>query len=74
MTIRRSDWVQWLTIVTLFGFIWTAFAKAQSWEQAAKDISELKPKVINHDIQFAVIVEKIASIDKHLQSIDNKIK
>lgn len=72
--VRKADWTLMLTIVTLVGVIWAASAKTSPWDQAVKDISELRPKVENNQLQIAILTEKLTSIDKHLESIDKKTK
>jgi hypothetical protein len=69
---RKSDFVQWVTILTLAGFIWKASARASSWDIAVQDIKEMKPQVEELQLQMAVLVYRAESINKHLASIDRK--
>lgn len=69
---RKSDWVQWLTILTLAGFIYTAYSKAYAWDEGLKNIAEMKPQVEDLKIQMAVLVDRANSINRHVSSIDRK--
>jgi hypothetical protein len=73
MKLRRVDWGLILTVLTLAGVLWTAYAKPASWDQTVKDMMEIKPKVYDHDKQLAVVIEKLSSMEAHLESIDRKL-
>lgn len=72
MKFRKVDWGLLLTFLTLVGFIWAAYAKTTPWDQAVRDVAELKPMVTNDHIQLEVLIERLKSIDGHLASIDRK--
>lgn len=72
---RKADWTLILTILTLGGVIWQAYAKPASWDQAVNDMSDMKPRVRSLEIQMAVITDEMSelrSIRQHLASIDKK--
>jgi hypothetical protein len=72
---RKADWTLILTIVTLAGVIWSAYAKPASWDQAVADMADMKPRVRSLELQMAVILDEMSdlkSIRQHLASIDRK--
>lgn len=69
---RKADIVQWLSVLTLGGILWTAYAKAATWDQVVKDMNLIKPKIESQEINTAVLIARLNSIDKHLESIDRK--
>lgn len=71
MRFLKSDFVQWGTIITLAGLIWTASSHASKWDEAVA----LIPRVEVLEKQMEVLVYRLSSlpkIEKHLASIDKK--
>lgn len=71
MKFSKSDVVQWGTIITLAGLIWTASSHASKWDDAVG----LIPRVEALENQMAVLIDRLSSLpkmEKHLASIDKK--
>jgi hypothetical protein len=67
---RKVDWGILLTLLTLLGVIWQAYAKPAQWDQTVKEMADIRPKVYEHDKQLAVIIERLDEMNLHLAAID----
>ena len=71
--IRSKDIGLIIGIITLGGLVWKIYAKPIEWDQTVKEMSEIKPTVLVHSIQLAVITDQLSTMNKHLESIDRKM-
>jgi hypothetical protein len=74
MRWRKVDFGLALTILTLVGVIWQAYAKPAEWDHTVKEMAEIRPKVYDHDKQLAVIIERLDEMNTHLAAIDRHTK
>jgi hypothetical protein len=51
-----------ISILTLCGLVWAVFTKPAAWDQATKDINEMKPK-------FEILSNSVAKMDGKLDVI-----
>lgn len=69
---RKTDIATWLNILIMAGLIWSAYGKPAAWDQAKKDVDEMRPIVTSDHTNIAVVLSQLESINKHLESIDRK--
>lgn len=69
---RKTDIATWLNLLIMAGLIWTAYGKPASWDQAKKDVDEIRPIVQDDHTKMAVVISQLESMNRHLESIDRK--
>ena len=72
--IRKADVGLMLTVITIIGAIWVGYAKPSSWDQAVKEVAELKPQVAIHDKQLAVISSVLEDMQEDLKYLRSHAK
>lgn len=74
---RKSDVGLLMTILTMIGALYIGFGKPATWDQAAKDVDILKPKVSENSIQIARLnqaeEDHFIAIMSELKAINKKV-
>lgn len=75
--IRKTDVGLILTVVTLMGAVWAGYSKPASWDQCVREMNSIKPIVMAHETQIAVLTrsedDHFKAIMAELQAINKKV-
>lgn len=71
--IRAKDLTLIVAVLTVAGALYAMTSKPAQWDQATRDIEELKPKVAANEIKLAVINAQYEAIQGELHAINRKL-
>ena len=71
--IRAKDVALLVSILTLGGLVWGMYKKPAEWDQATKEINELRPRVESLEKAIIANSERYGYIVKQLDAIDRKV-
>jgi hypothetical protein len=76
--VRKVDIGVALSIIMIIGAIYAGFGKPASWDQAVKDVNDLKPRVENEEREIselrAINTTQMSMIIRELDGLHRELK